>query len=355
MPEFCSFLVFRSSEIKLIHSICLDANWTSRDISDPSERYVFRDTGWRELAQASELMDIEPLREGQQYGRLLILETDQTEADNIIQLICAANLILEGFPDPNIPSICGFPLSDNTSERRSIFESVFRSDGFFQYFTYRKTLPVAVALAARAWGDMKLVYAIHKLADSYRTESVSPWSMHPRYGQVFEKHSDSFASHVRTSIAINLAYSAIEELGFGVRASKNKPRNIGGKNFVWNPEVLEPFEARLKQAGIDPAHVIDWITRGKQTEVEIYEMLDRRSDYSDGTEIRDRQVSLPNAINFCEYLRNTMTAHAFSNSNDTPRLGPYEVYNTQQVARFMILSKCNLWCVCTGDLRSHYC
>lgn len=326
MPEFRSFLVFRPTEIELIHSICAEANWSTRDIPDPSMRYRFAERGMSELAQASALQDFDLLREGEQYGRLLVLETEQDEADNIIQLIFAANVILEGCPDGHSPPTHGFPLSDDASKREEIFELIFRTDGYFQKFTYRQTLPVAVAVAAKAWPDKKLVYAVHKLARSYETESVTPWSMHPRYGQVFEKHTDAFVSHVGTSVAINLAYSAIEELGLAVGASSEKPRSSEKNSFVWNPEVLEPFKERLKKAGIDPTRTIDWVTRGDQTEVKIYEMLDTPSDYSDGVEIRDRQVSLPDAINFCEYLRNQMTAHSFSSK--TARLGPYEVYNT---------------------------
>jgi len=356
MPEFCTFLVFRPSEIDLIHSICADANWATHDISDPSSRYFFTENSIFVFAQASALKDCSLPCNGQQHGRLLILEAEQAETDNIVQLICAANIILEGFPDKNSPTYSppthGFPLPNVDAERERIFENVFRTDVYFQQFTYRETLPVSVAVAARAWKDKKIVYAIHKLAHSYQTESVTPWSMHPRHGQVFEKHTDDFASHVGTSVAINLAYSAIEELGLAVGASRDKPRSIEKHTFAWNPEVLKPLENRLKRAGIDPTRTVDWVTRGEKTEVEIYEMLNSLADHSDGLEIRDRQVPLPDAINFCEYLRSRMTAHAFS--YDTPRLGPYEVYNTQQVARFLILSKCNLWNTWTEDLRKRY-
>ena len=153
-----------------------------------------------ELYQASALKHKGVRSEGGQGGRLLLLGTEQTEADNIIQLVCAANVILEGFPIIKNPPTCGFKLSDDEADRQITFENVFRSDGFFQWFTYRQTLPVAVAIAAEAWRDEKLVYAIHKLAMSYDTECVTPWSMQPRYGQVFEKHTDSFASHVGTSV-----------------------------------------------------------------------------------------------------------------------------------------------------------
>ncbi|TGN61872.1 hypothetical protein E4L95_08760 [Paracoccus liaowanqingii] len=352
MPEFCSFLVFRADEIELIHSICAAANWSTRDIHDPSKRYAFFERGMRELSQASASKDIGIRRGGQEGGRLLLLESKKTEADNIIQLVCAANVILEGFQFVKNRPTCGFELSDDEADRQVTFKNVFRSDGFFQWFTYRQMLPVAVAIAAEAWRDKKLVYAIHKLASSYDTECVTPWSMHPRYGQAFEKHSDSFASHVRTSIAINLAYSAIEELDLGVKASGEVPRSIGKGTFVWNPKVLEPFKERLRNAGIDLERTIDWVTRGDKSEISLYEMFNQPSEYSNGVDVRDRQVSVPDAVNFSEFLRSKMTAHAFS--SETHRLGPYEVYNVQQVARFLILSKCNLWNTCTEELRKRY-
>ncbi len=72
------------------------------------------------------------------------------------------------------------------------------------------------------------------------------------------------------------------------------------------------------------------------------------AEHSDGHKVRDVTVSLPDAIHACSYLRNFMTAHAFS--SNTPRLGPYEVFNVQSVARRLILSNCKLWNVWTDDL-----
>ncbi|WP_298430649.1 hypothetical protein [uncultured Jannaschia sp.] len=283
---------------------------------------------------------------------MLLLETEQTEADNIVQLVCSANVILEGFPVIKNPPTSGFELSEDEADREITFEKLFRSDGLFQWFTYRQTLPVAVAIAAEAWRNKKLLYAIHKLAQSYETGCVTPWSMHPRYGQVFDKHTDNFTSHVGTSVAINLAYSAIEELDLGVKASREVPRSVGNGTFVWNPKVLDPFKARLRNAGIDPERTIDWVARGDQSEVPVYEMLNQPSETSDGVEVRDRQISVPDAINFSEFLRSKMTAHAFS--SESSRLGPYEVYNVQQIARFLILTKCNLWNTWTEELRKRY-
>ncbi|MBM7069540.1 hypothetical protein [Actibacterium sp. 188UL27-1] len=315
-------------------------------------KYAFSERGVKEFSCTSASTDMSIQCDTEKAGRLLLLQKEKTEADNIIQLISAANLILEGFPLVKNPPNSGFELPSDEVDRESIFENVFRRNGFFQQFTHRETLPVAVAIAAIAWPDKKLVYAIHKLARSYETESVTPWSMHPCYKEMFQKHTENFSSHVDTSVAINLAYSAVEELGLTVQASAKRPRSVGQGTFKWNPVVLLPFQERLQNAGTASERTIDWITRGRQTEVNIYKTLDNPSDYSDGVDVRDRRINIPDAINFCEYLRNFMTAHAFS--TDTTRLGPYEVYNVQQIARLLILSKCDLWNTGTDDLRNSF-
>ncbi|MEM0977772.1 MAG: hypothetical protein AAGJ34_09570 [Pseudomonadota bacterium] len=352
MSSFCSFLVFRPDEFELVRSLCADASWSVRGITDPSKRYRFFGSGWAEVSKASALPESSDLRDDEEFGQVLVFETEQDEADNAIELIRAANLILEGFPDQFSPSGHGFAIPDDPTEREEIYEQIFRKTGYFEKFTFRQTLPVAVAVAAKAWSDSRLVYAVHKLALSLVTESVTPHSMHPRHKQVFEKHSGNFSSHVGTSVAINLAYSAIQELGLDVRASGKNRRWSDNEDFVWNQDVLEGLKTRLKDSGIDPDRTIDWVVRGEKSEVEVHPIRDSLTAQSDGGVVRDLELSLPDAINRCEHLRNFMTAHAFSRS--TPLLGPYEVYNTQQVARFLMLSKCGLWNVWTEELRVRY-
>lgn len=116
--------------------------------------------------------------------------------------------------------------------------------------------------------------------------------------------------------------------------------------------MLGKLKTRLTGAGIDPDRTIDRVVRGDKSEVEVHPIRDSLAAYSDGGEVRDLELSLPDAINRCEHLRNFMTAHAFSSSS--PLLGPYEVYNTQQVARFLLLSKCGLWNVWIDELKARY-
>lgn len=348
MPSYCSFLIFRPDEIDLVLSICSGKGLTVSTITDPSTRYRFSAKGMSEISQASALeMDFPG-----DLGKLLLIEEDESTTDNFLQLISASNVVLEGFPDRGTPATRGFLLDDDPDKRDRLFETVFRSNGFFERFIWRESLPSAVALAAYAWGQKKLIYAIHKLARSYETESVTPHSMHPRYGQAFEKHTNEFASHVRSSIAINLAYSAIEELGLTVQASKENPRFLPGNNSEWNPDVLKPFQNRLFRSNIEPDTSIDWITRGEITEIQAFSGIGEASEFSDGGWIRDSKVSLPYAIQFCEFMRNQLTAHSFKDK--TERLGPYEIFNCQNVARFLLLKRCEMFNVWTEDLRKRF-
>ncbi len=107
-----------------------------------------------------------------------------------------------------------------------------------------------------------MVYAIHKLALSYSLESVSWWSVHPSYGQVFEQYSARHRDHVGTAFAINAAFAAVEELQLEVKSSAQKKRFLQRSPVEWNQDVLEDLGQRLKQAGIDPAEKIEWVVRG---------------------------------------------------------------------------------------------
>lgn len=83
MPEFCSFFVFPPEEIELVQAICRKANWSASAITDPSHRYKFTETGMSEVSRANALQDFEYLRDGEEYGQLLVLETEEQEQAKI--------------------------------------------------------------------------------------------------------------------------------------------------------------------------------------------------------------------------------------------------------------------------------
>ena len=285
-------------------------------------------------------------------GELLVIETDKSTANNIVQLIHSANNVINAHTNFKMRSPTAFQIPEDSLERAALFKNVFQTTGFFERFFYDYHLPVAIALANAAWPDRSLIYAIHKLSRSYDEECVTPWSIHPRHGQIFDKHTGLFADHVTTCSAINLAFSAIEELQLQINSNRNNRRFIESESGKWNPSVLKDIQDRLKNAGIDPDENLDWIARGDESEPAIRPSLGIPSEYHDGQHVRDLELSIPDAIHYCSYVRNFMTAHGFSDNSTL--LGPYEVYNVQHVARCLILWKSKLMNVGTDQLHDFF-
>lgn len=351
MPSFCTFLLFRPDQTDLVKSLCHGAGWNVRFIADPSKRYRFWSNGFAELAKPEAASDFESLKNEETFGQLLILDTEEAEANNITNLIKAAGVVDEGFPYKKNQETSCFELPNDITEQKSIFENVFRTTGFFEQFSFSSNRSLATSMAASAWSKKPFIYAILKLARSYQTEAITPWSTAPIYGEMFQKHSALHSDHISTATAINLAFSAIEDLKLAIKSSKDKPRFLSG-NSDWNPEVLADIETRLLDSNIDPNSKISWIFRGEKTEIEVKPLPGQSTDYFEGDKIRDINITLPYAIHACSYLRNFWTAHAFT--TDTERLGPYEVFNVQNLVRTLLLSKCQLWNVSEKKLLEQY-
>src|SRR5690554_6100840 len=163
VPSFCSFLVFPSTQTELVEIICRRAGWKVDFIPDPSKRFRFFTNGYSEASQRGTSEEFGSLREGEHHGQLLTVEAERTEANNIIQLIRAADVIIEGFPDQKYGKPSVFEIPNDETEQASIFENIFLTTGFFEFFSFKMERPVSVALAANAWLDSRTIYAIHKL------------------------------------------------------------------------------------------------------------------------------------------------------------------------------------------------
>jgi hypothetical protein len=348
MISFCTFLIADPLHEDLIAHLSKQAGWIVNFLPDPSQRFWFHEHAGMSISHP-EALGAQTL--GDLPGRLLIVETtDEATANNIAQLICAAGDIIKGGPGDRVGAQSVFPLPDDAAERNSIYDNLFRTHGFFEQFVNPPELAIAVAVAAEAWSNKSLIYAIHKLSRSIATESITWWSGHPRYGQMFERHSPLYRDHVGTSIAINLAFSAIEELQLQVKSSDKNKRWLDPKAGQWNPDVLQDLQARMRAAHIDPDRTMTWIVRGDRSlaESKITPVLGIPTPYSDGQIIRDVEVTLPHALHIASYIRNYMTAHRFGEASQF--LGPYEVHNMQNLVRQLILCACGLWGISTSDL-----
>jgi hypothetical protein len=350
MNTYCSFLVVNPGHSEVVGSLCPpDNNWSLQLRPDPSGRFWFSQSGSiRSITHPSALGDQMPSEEP---GQLILVDADESVANNVIQLICASYDVLEGNPSERIGLRSAFEIPTDSSEQKSIFRYVFQTKGYFERFVHQPNLPVALHIAAKAWSDKSTIYAIHKLARSFDTESISWWSTDPRHGQVFDKTSEIYSDHVNTAVAINLAFSAIEELQLQVKSSSGNKRFLELSSGEWNPKVLDDIKSRLQNAGIDPGQKITWFLRGDKSisETSITPKLGAPAFNNQNPVVRDVELTIPEALHYCSYIRNFMTAHKFNQTSSTS-LGPYDLHNVQSVARRLILSKCGMWNVWIDDL-----
>jgi hypothetical protein len=198
----------------------------------------------------------------------------------------------------------------------------------------------ACELANRVSRARHLTYALHKLALSYQSSSPHMMDLHPgesprRFGVQVDP-----IYHVYVANAVTLAYSAIEELGLEVRASKKNPSKM--PDGTWNPRVKADLEARLRKSGIDISSTAIWTLRGPKTRIETLRPppSSAKPSWSRGR-VRDVNLHLIDALALASWLRSWTAAHRFS---DTARsLTVYDAHNVQSLARRLIMEKFGFW------------
>jgi hypothetical protein len=197
-----------------------------------------------------------------------------------------------------------------------------------------ETLTTAAALAARLSRCRKWQHAAMKLVASHRLCSIPLRNTDPHRGRWYGVEKDP-AKYVVFAHAIIGAYSAIEELGFEVRATSHMPSKIDGK---WNPRVRAELEGRLTAAGVDIDQGQLWLLRNPPNRIERKRALPAgdRLSWSRGP-IRDRKISLVDAIAQASWLRSRVSSHRFSNL--APGLTVMDVVNVQLLARRLLLER----------------
>jgi hypothetical protein len=192
-------------------------------------------------------------------------------------------------------------------------------------------LPTACAIAARASRRRRWSYAIAKYKFSVELYSVHPIDMQPS-SRVSHPVSSYPDDHVLLSYAILAAFGAIEDLGLAVPAGPGRPSRIGSG---WNPVVLADLQARLKREGIDPTETVLWSVRGPARRIERKRPLPPGASLTwTGGLVRDRKVTVADAIGYSDFLRDRVAAHG---SKDLTRsLSPYDAVNVQHLARFLV-------------------
>jgi hypothetical protein len=87
MTSYCTFLVLDPSHVDAVDSLCSTIGWTTRFIPDPSERFWFQKGCVTEISHPAAL--IKPPA-GSVAGQLMVIDADETTANNVVGLVYAA-------------------------------------------------------------------------------------------------------------------------------------------------------------------------------------------------------------------------------------------------------------------------
>jgi hypothetical protein len=244
--------------------------------------------------------------------------------DNCVQLI---------FGDPQI-----FPMemiAFNTREIRSLPEEERKR--ITQRTKGNTMIREACDFAARISQRKERVCALAKYCFSMNLHST--FSMDIQDDDPHYHVSNYPDDHVVFAHCIVSAYSAIEELGLEVRASKDKPSFIRNK---WNSVVLNDLESRLKSAGIDLQEAFPWLLRNTRRAIEMKKSLPitRPAPWAYGR-VRDHYVRITDAISYASWLISYVSSH--TTKEVTRRLSTYDIANVQHLARRLLLESNDFW------------
>lgn len=259
-------------------------------------------------------------------AELLIYAPRWDAAQRAANLLFAAMLLIDG---QSLVHERVIALPEDEAERAELSRhEMYREVDF----SCQSNLTVAAALAATLSRKKRWQYAGFKHWISHRICSV-PWiELEPKHGQHFGTGADR-ANHVTFAQAIIAAYSIIEELGFEIRASKDRPSTTGGQ---WNPDVLQDLEHRLQQGGIDLGDYQVWLLRGPPRRLDQGSLwkIGPKTSWSSGP-VRDVLLPVTEAIRRASWLRSRVSSHRLSSLASS--LTVYDVVNVQMLGRRLVL------------------
>jgi hypothetical protein len=200
-------------------------------------------------------------------------------------------------------------------------------------------VPLAVLCASKTSRRRQWGYAVANYNLSLKLYSPAQIDLDPHHALRQLKTSRFLDDHVTFAAAIVAAYSAIEDLGLEIRASREKPSTIGGK---WNPAVREELEQRLVATKVSLDDPFPWLIRGPDTRIHRKRKLvrDVKAQWAAGP-VRDTLVPIVDALAEASRLRSKVAAHGAK--TETPSISPYDVTNVQHLARRLIMTVLGAW------------
>jgi hypothetical protein len=174
-------------------------------------------------------------------------------------------------------------------------------------FSGTQNVPIACAIAAKASRKKKWIYGIMKYNFSINLHTQDFVDLEP-FRSPHLGVSSFPADHVTFSYAITAAYSALEDIGLELRASRDKPSRINGK---WNPIVRDDLYNRLLKAGINIDEPFLWTVRGPIRKIERRRGIRflYKAPWAMGL-VKDCEVEVTDAIAYADWLRDRVASHS---------------------------------------------
>lgn len=313
---------------------------------DSSGRYPLGDSfkaSWGRLLFANHNGSITVIEGNRMPWKHLVVETkSEKKAREISVIVYACFIVLQSF------DLIGWDLSDIYQFELQEFKNVSTYDIIKLSNNY---IYYAGIMAAKASFRDTYMYAIHKLAYSMMTYSIPFIELDPMHGNIPKPNlGKPFTQSIRILMAsaVIFAYSAIEELGLDVQATRDNPTK--DRNDIWIQEKREEIKTRLEKAKINTAEKFVWDRRGRSTLLErkrIFQIDSEKCSWSFGSCVRDEEIDLIDALDRASFLRSQVASHKFSTKNGKRNkliklLSPHDVSNVQHLARRLILERLGL-------------
>ena len=259
---------------------------------------------------------------------LIIEAKDFNQARRVLRLVSAAHCLTEmqaldddALPVPDDPSDYPPALAWQLDHQLKLGSA---AHGYFR----------AARVAAKASKKMLYQHSLAKFYHGFRMSGLHWAETHPSYGSNTAITGDPL-DYVGYAQAIIAYYSVIEELNAHVIASSTMPSRL--RNGDWNPPVLEDLKRRLKELGVDPNRTVVWLLRGSPNRIERMHGVPQGSPAEwSGGRVRDREVSIADAIQYASLLRSRVSAHRVSARTKSLTLA--HVCNVQMLARELLLT-----------------
>lgn len=337
MKKFRSHLILHHRDSDLIKSLNFDSDKIDLEVNpEPTGRFWESTDGLSETWH-KETQETPPSKDTVPADELIIIAENEGIAEDALSTIKGG--ILLAYPDFN-----NFPLTADLNNVEEVPSKLYKDKYFHSYYKKIDHVGYGCRVLKEAYGKTEFQYAIEKFKLSLKTNSMTPHSANPKYGQMFEHYDLDKSYQTSGAFAIIAAFSVVEELGLEVRSSSKKRRFLDNEKGVWNPSVLNHIEERLNKIGVTKNDTFDWIFRGDKTEVEkdLKPYFGHDSEWTKlHEEVRDKTLTFPEAIHNLSYLRNFIASHKFRKL--TQFISPYDIFNAQSLARNLILRSLGLW------------